>query len=351
MKTFLLLAGVLAAGEFAQLPSLRPLHESILSEPAGPKRQAALERLTRTAPRGADDLRWLFDLFMRLPDPEVRSAVVGSLDLIDPQSAQLEQGLLQYLRLPEPEARLFGIKGLARLKSAGAARAVRPIAERRMSAATPDELSLANDRNEWWVQVEALDAIAAIDGEKARPLIARQAEKAPRVARVLASRYWEKTLPQLSVWSRKDSRAAQLEEALKASVPYEDLRRTRAQMLAVVRDPKAQPDLRHQLALKAGLVSKPEEVAELLKEHEASQDETTRKFLAAALFASRDPQTVPFLKVYAAEHPDPRTRMGSLVQLLDMLPPAEAKTLLEAAAQSEKDAQNRADIQDLLRKL
>jgi hypothetical protein len=340
----LLLAGFLAAGEFSSPPSLRRLHAAALDAIRPEERAKVLVKLNGVPPSTLDDLRLLYDLYERFPSPADRSYVVSSLDALTPAAAPaLEAGFIEFLKMEEVGPRLFGLKGLSRLRSKAGAPVVRSLAKRKLQAADPAELVLPTERDEWWLTYEALDALAAIEGEKARSLVLSQAAKAARAARIHAFHYWEKTLPLLKTWKPE-----QRVEALRASVPVEDLKKTRAAMQAMVGDPKVSREVRHKLALHLGVIAGPEEVAQLLKDREAAQDPDTKLFLTSALYASRDPQTVPLIKQLAAEHPDPRTRVGSLLQLIDMLPPAEARALLETALKNDPDAENQDRIKDLL---
>lgn len=345
----LLLAGLLAASGFASPgfaspPSLRGLHAEALEAIRSEDRGRVLARLNGVAPRSLDDLRLLYDLYERFPAPADRGHVISSLDALTPDYAPvLEAGFIEFLKMEEVGPRLFGLKGLSRLRSKGGSALVRTLAKRKFRVADPAELALPTERDEWWLTYEALDALAAIEGDKARSLVASQAAKAPRAARIHAFHYWEKTLPLLKTW-----KPAQRAEALRANVPLEDLRKTRTAMQGMVDDKKVTREVRHKLALHLGAVAGPREVAQLLKDREAAADPDTKLFLTSALFASRDPQTVPLIKSMAAEHPDPRTRIGSLLQLMDMLPPAEGRALLEAAHKNDPDAENRERIKDLL---
>lgn len=344
MKTFLALAFLLRAGDFAAPPSLRGLHAEALEAIRPADRSKVLARLMNTAPASLDDLRLLYDLYERFPAPDDRRFVLLSLNALKPEAAPLlEPGLIEFLKMDEVGPRLFGLKGLRHLRSKAGASLVRSLAKRKFASPDPAQLALPTERDQWWLTYESLDALAAIEGEKARPLILSQAAKAPRVARLHAAHFWEKTLPLFRSW-KPELRA----EALRADVPVSELKKTRAAMQAIVGDPKMPREVRHKLALHLGSVAGPEEVAQLLKDRENAQDPDVKLFLTSALYASRDPQTIPLIKSLAADHPDPRTRIGSLLQLVDMLPPAEGKALLETAQKNDPDAENRERIKDLL---
>ena len=340
-----LLAVAALAVELVQPTPLRVRYENVLHAVSDAERTRALGELSQVAPQSLDDVRRLFDLFMRMPDPGVRSAVMASIERLTPASArQLEAGFAEYVKVSEPEARVFGMRGLARLKSPVGSAYIRDLAKGKFSKPTPEELELPSERDAWHVKFEALATLAAVEGPKAKSLVASHVERVPRVARIYAAHYWSDALAKLTQW-KPDQRA----EALRASVPFEDLKKTRAQMLAVVGNPKAPRDLRHELALKVGIVSEPAEVKQLLDEHAAAKDPDTKLFLLAALYATRDPQTVPLLREQALKNPDARTRLGTLVQLTDMLPPAESKRLLEEAAKTDPDPENKEEIVRLLK--
>lgn len=336
-----LLAAAVLALDAAQPPSLAQLHETVLHTTEPAERAQALETLAATPPTTLQDLRRLFDLFMRYPEPAVRNPVMSSLERLTPASARaLEMGFVEFLKVPEHEARLFGLRGLARLRSAAGSTLISELARAKFRKSSPEELELPSERDQWWITYEALNTLAAVAPAKARRLVASQAEKAPMVARIYAQHYWEDVLPKLAKWKPE-----QRGHALKANLSEEVVRKTRPKMLALVRDPKAPEDLRHRLAILVGLSSKPEEVAELLKEHEAGKD----LYILAALYASRDPQTVPLVRTVALQDPDPRRRMGSLVHLEDMLPPADFKALLIEAEKTDSDPENKEEIARLLK--
>lgn len=339
-------AGELPVGS----PDLRTLHDTVLESTSNKERALALRQLAQTAPRGLRDLPLLFDLFMRHPTPETRTAVLDCLALLGPESSHLEPGFLELIKLPEPEAVLLGIKGLARLKSQRAVPELRKIVKSRFKARNAADLPLPGERNEWWLRYEALSALADIEGPKAFSLVKSKIDETPAAARILASSYWEEALPLILSWSKKPETVERAHEALRASPATAVLRRTREPMLAALRDSKIDRETRHQLALKIGPTSQPEEVAQLLKEHAASSNPETKLMLLAALFSSRDPQTTPLLKEIAKSDGDPRTRIGSLIQLKDMLPAQEFRPLAEAMAKDDPDAENRELAASLLKK-
>jgi hypothetical protein len=339
------------AGEFsAGRPSLRALHDTVLESTDNNEKALALRQLSQTAPTSLRDLPMLFDLFMRHPTPQARAAVLDCVALLGPESSHLEPGFLEFVKLTEPEAVLLGIKGLARLKSQRAVPELRKIVKGRFKARNAADLPLPGERNEWWLRYEALSALADIEGPKAFSLVKSKIDETPAAARILASAYWEQALPLILSWSKDPETLERAHEALRSSPTAAVLRRTREPMLAALRNSKVDREVRHQLALRIGLTSEPEEVAQLLKEHAASADPETKLMLSAAIFASRDPQIVPLLKEHAKSNDDPRTRIGSLLQLKDMLPEQEFRPLAEAMAKDDPDAENREMAASLLKK-
>jgi hypothetical protein len=178
----------------------------------------------------------------------------------------------------------------------------------------------------------------------------RKAAEAPAVARLMAMYLWKESLPDIVKWA--GSRGAGKEiahEALTADISLSALRESRAEMLSILRDRKSDRELRHQLALKVGASSTPEEIDALLAEQASAKDPETRLTFSAALFASRSPKTVPWLKKVCTEDPDPKIRLGGLMQLRLLLPPAEVRPFLEAAAAKDPDPENRQSAGEMLK--
>jgi hypothetical protein len=275
---------------------------------------------------------------------------MSSVRHLGPNDSALEAAFMEYLKLPESEARFFGIEGAFRLRSLRALPLIEKMAERRFTVKSPGETPILSDKNIWSTQFEALSILAQWQGAQALPLLRSKAQEAPAVARLMAQFLWKDSFSQIVKWADAgDSAAEQAHEALTAEVPLSALRETRAQMLSVLRDPKAARELRHQLAIKVGRSSTPEEVDALLAEAEAAKDPETRLTLFAALSASRSPKTVPWLKKLSVEDPDPQIRLNSLMQLSLLLPPAEMRPLLEAAAIHDQDADNRQSASEMLK--
>lgn len=322
--------------------SLVSLHDQFVTTTDAEEKSRLLTRIARTAPSSSDDINALFDLFSRFADSLTRSAVMASLDRIPPSRLDLEGSFLFYLEDASPEAQLFGINGALRLRSQEALAAIRRIAKKRFSAASASEIELLSEKNVWWVQFEALSALAQMDTEASRSLLQKKSREAPQVAAIMAAHDWENVLPRIIGWSRGGRVEREMaRHALKAEVGTSALRKTRKTLLETVLNPESEHELRHQLALKLGLSSREEDVAELLAEHGRAADAKTRIFLEAAIFASRSGQAIPLLESYVRDNPDPISRAGALSQLKDISAPARYRTLLEWVRKNDPEAENR----------
>ena len=346
MKT--LLSVVLACAALGQMtapiapPSARELHVRFIETVDPAAKQNILNELARTPPATLYDAEALYDLFMRFPDDPVRKATLDSLQLMSPGAVDIEPLLLRCLKDEEPDSVLFGLKGALRLRPAAALPLIKKIANRKFRYKAVTDAPLMTERNAWWAQYEALAVLAQWQGAEALPLIRRKTGEAGGVAQLLGLFFWKESLPQIVEWTEGSSKnKARAYQALAAATPTPSLRATREAMLKLLRDPKADGELRHQVAVKIGLSSIPEEVSSLLKEYETTADDYAKKLFAAAAFASRDPQILPLLTRFAKEDPQPLVRAGARVQLKDMLPPADYRPLIEWAARNDPDPQNR----------
>lgn len=336
---------VLAAAAAAQFETVESLYRQFLVAADDAHKAEVLERLERTPPVSSREVAALHDIFSRYPDAAVRRSLMKSLAAIDPvRAAPFENLFLGYLQADESESVIFGINGALALRLEKALPVVEKIAKKKFPGKSPVELALMSDKNLWWVRYEALAALAQWRGAKVLPLLTAKAKEAPQAAGIMGTFFWEESLPQIVAWSggKADDRE-KARFAASAAAPADALRRARPRMLELLRDPKQDGDLRHQLALKIGGISDESEITELVREYEAVQDKDHRLFLAAAIFASRSRQGVGILKQFAHQSPDPRARAGALFQLRDMLPAAEYRQLLEWAAKNDPDAGNRED--------
>lgn len=352
MRTLIALIAVLHCPALAApTRGLTELHQTFLQELDPAKRVQALEEMSRATPKTTRDVQALFDLFSRFPTAQVRAAVMGSVSRIDPRSVgTLENAFMEYLREPEPESVLFGINGALRLRSSLALPIIHDIAKKSFQHKNPQDALVLSERNAWWTQYEALSALAQWEGVKVYALLKARSEQAPQVARIMGTFLWEKTLPQALSWAGGGATPRERGmQALKAPADVSSLRQTRPTLLAKVLDTKSDRDVRHELALKLGLCSTPEEIAGLLTEYDTAKDPDTRLMLSAALFTSRSPQVIPLLRRHVREAPEARTRMGALIQLIDMLGPEQARAELEWSAKNDPDEENRKDVAELLR--
>jgi hypothetical protein len=290
-----------------------------------------LQQISVTRPASAQDVSALFDLFSRNSDPGVRRKVMDSLALIDPSSPQLEPMFVTYLRQPEPETQLFGINGAFHLRSREALPLVRKIAERKFEAPDAAAISQLSARNAWWTQFEALSALAQWEGEKVLPLLRRKADESPAVARLLGRFFWAQTFKDLKAWAESpdDNVRQKAVEAAGAQIEPAEARATRDGMLDIVRDPKADEEVRHRLALKIGASSTDAEVENLVAEHDKTKDEKLKLLLVAAAAYSRSPKAVPLLVRYARDSSDEIIRKGARAELVDLVGEDKAKTLLD----------------------
>jgi hypothetical protein len=289
-----------------------------------------LQQIAVTRPVSAQDVSALFDLFSRNSDPNVRGQVMASLARIDPDSPQLEPLFITYLRQPEPETQLFGINGAFHLRSHDALPLVRKIAERKFEAADATAISLLSARNAWWTQYEALSALSQWEGEKALPLLRRKADESPAVARLLGRFFWKDTFKDLKAWAESpdDNVRKKAVEAAGAKIEPAEARATREGMLDIVRDPKADEEVRHRLALKVGASSTDAEVEALIAEHDKTKDEKLKLLLVAAAAYSRSQKAVPLLVRYARDSSDDVIRKGARMELVELVGEEQAATLL-----------------------
>ncbi len=345
----LLLAPLAAAQMTDPSPTgVKRLHDDFVETIEEAPRTGILERLARTQPVSPADVDALYDLFMRFPDPRARSAAISSLQLLNPSSPYLEPLFERYLDQPEPESKLFAIKGVLRLRDEHAYPVIRALAEKKFAQKDAAEVVMQGERNGWWVQYEALAALAQWRPEQALPLLVKKSAEAPAVARLIGTFLWAQGLPQISKWAAspapEDRERAQ--QALEAPAPTSALRQTRSAMLAAMRDSNAPQELRHQFAVKVGLSSTPSEIDDLLAEHAALKDDKSKLFFATALFATRDKKIVPILEDYAKSSQDANVRLGALIQLKDMLAPKDFRQVTDWVEKNDPDEVNRSAAAD-----
>jgi hypothetical protein len=327
------LAGAQSSGPVGSA-SVSLLKERFVEAVDEPTRIKLLNQIAVTRPVSAQDVSALFDMFSRFSDPGLRKRVMDSLAMIDPSSPQLEPMFLSYLRQPEPETQLFGINGAFRLRSREGLPLVRKIAERKFEAADASAITLLSQRNAWWTQYEALSALAQWEGDKVLPLLREKSNESAAVGRLLGRFFWRQTFPDLKAWS-ESSDANVREKAVQvagATIEPSEARATREGMLDIVRDPKADEEVRHRLALKVGLCSTDSEVEALVAEHDKTKDPTMRLLLMGAVgYAagySHSLKAVPLLVRYARDSDDAIMRKGARAELVDLVGEEQAKALL-----------------------
>lgn len=307
------------------------LAERFLETTSADKKTQLLGQIGKTAPRSGQDVANLLDLFTRYSDAFTRRSIMDSLARIGPGNPQLEPLFLTYLKQPEPDAQLFGVNGAFRLRSRPALPLIREIAERKLAAKEGSETGMLSERNGWWTQYEALSALAQWEPEKSYALVDAKTAESPKVAALLGRYYWKKTLPRLRGWSEsgKLGDAERASQASSAPIEMADARDTRASMLALLKDPKVDAEIRHQLALKVGLSSTEDEVEELIKEHDAAPNDGEKLYWATAVFITRSKKAVPLLVRYAQKTGEPVQSKGAYEQLKDTVGEAEAAALLD----------------------
>jgi hypothetical protein len=300
-------------------PTVSELADRVLSSTDEAVRARAVDEMSRTAPISAQDVAALYDIFSRFPNPSLRKSVMTSLALMPSDSPQLEPLFVMYLKQPEPSSQLFGINGAFRLRARQALPLIHKVAEQKLDANSTT--SVMRDRLLWNAKYEALSALAQWEGQKALPLLRKQAARNPQLGYLLGLFFWRQTLPDLPKWMNSSDPAIQQEalEAASAKIEVEEARATREPMLKMMRDPELDTELRHRLALKVGLSSTDDEVDALIREHDAAPDDTSREVWAAAVFASRSQRAVPLLVKYAKNARKQTFRDGVRIELVDLV--------------------------------
>ena len=325
-----LLAASLVRAQPVASASVSLLKERFIEATEEPVRLKLLDQISNTRPVSAQDVSALFDLFSRYSDPGLRKKVMDSLAQIDPSSPQLEPMFISYLNQPEPETQLFGINGVFHLRSRQGLPLVRKIAERKFQAADAASITLLSQRNAWWTQYEALSALAQWQPEKTLPLLREKAGESAAVGRLLGRFFWKQTVPDLKVWAQSTDENVREKavQAAGAQIETAEARATRDAMLDIVRDPKADEEVRHRLALKVGACSTDDEVAALIAEHDKATDDKMKLLLVGAVAYSHSAKAVPLLVRYARDSTDEIIRKGARAELVDLVGEEQAKTLL-----------------------
>ncbi len=307
------------------------------------EKEKILGQIARTPPATPIDVQYDFDLYMRYPQPMTRAAVMGSLSLLKAPNHELASVFLGYLSHKDPQILMFAIQGAFQLRSQQALPLIEKIAKSKFKFSSPEQATLPRDKQMWAAHYEALDALALWQGEKAFKLIVDRAEEAPSVARILAVRFWDKTIPLMVDWSKSGSAAkrAMADEAAATDISISVLEKSYDAMLAIVENNKLPNGLRHQLAIKVGICASEAQIKDLIQKYRTLTDDNERTMFETALFASRSHQVIPILVHYAKTNPDPVRRMNARLELKELMDPAQYRSFLKWVAKNDLDSENR----------
>jgi hypothetical protein len=327
----LLLALALSAPAFATeaLP-VSELKQRYVSAVERAEKDAALDQLAVTAPRGAGDVSALLDLFSRFSDARARRAALASLAL-SPVHSSLEPLALSSLDSSEPETVFFGVHVAEKTGTRAALDALRALASRKLGRSRGEDSALVTERGQWSAQYEALDVLAGLEGAKTLPLLRMRMAESPSVGAIIGRRFWASDWDELRrlAGSKRDAEREAAREAAASPIEPGDARVTRAGMLAAVADASLDKEFRHLVALKAGASSDDAEAEELARRHDAAPGQEERLLWAAALFASNRPAAAPLLARYAREDLDEGRRRNAREQLTRLVGGERAKALIE----------------------
>ncbi|HVC08539.1 MAG TPA: hypothetical protein VNH15_01195 [Elusimicrobiota bacterium] len=319
--------------------SLWQLHDDFVSSTNHADQVRLLSEISQIKPASPRDLSDLFDLFARYPQNATRAAAVASVNRLGPDDYAFAPMLRDYLAQPDPKTQFFAILAELRLRDPKALPLIEKMAAQKFSLKSAENTPFPGQQDAWWTQYEALNALAAWKGDAAFKLIKKQALHAPDVARILAAHFWPKALPLFVDWAHSDrqNRKDAAHQGLSADVPLSDLSPTRKTMLALALDPKQPDDVRHYLAIKAGLCSDDAQVADLVQKREKAPDPQTKLYLLGAIYASRNPRAIPLLEKDLKTNPDPEARRGALIELKEIMPPADYRPLALWTSQNDAD--------------
>ncbi len=317
------------------------------------EKEKILKQISQTAPATPIDVQYDFDLYMRYPQPLPRAAVMSSLSLLKGPNRELASVFLGYLSHKDPQILMFAIEGAFQLRSQRALPIIEKIAKSKFKFSGPEQATLLKDKQMWATHYEALDALALWEGDKAFKLIVKKAEQAPSVARILASRFWSKTLPLLVDWAKSNSAAkrAMGDEAAATEIPMSVMEKSYNQMLAIVENNRLPNNLRHQLAIKVGISASEDQIKDLIKKYQSLSDEDEKMMIETALFASRSHQVIPILVHYAKTNPDPIRRTNARLELKELMDPAQYRGFLEWVVKNDPDSENRKEASQELSSL
>src|SRR5882672_3293705 len=115
------------------------LHEQFVESVDEAQKTKIIERLAHTPPEGTRDIQALFDLFMRFSQTSVRDAALNSLEMTHFENPDLDVLLVHYLQQPEPEAKLFAIKGAVRVRDSQALSMIEALANKKFPYKSADD--------------------------------------------------------------------------------------------------------------------------------------------------------------------------------------------------------------------
>ncbi|HVA67238.1 MAG TPA: hypothetical protein VNK24_10000 [Elusimicrobiota bacterium] len=328
--------------------SLWQLHDDFVSSTDRAEQVRLLSAISQTKPASPRDLSDLFDLFARYPQNATRDAAVAAVNRLGPDDYDFAPMLRDYLAQPDPKTQFFAILAELRLRDPKSLPLVEKLAAQKFSVKSAQNTPFPGQQDAWWTQYEALDALATWQGDAAFKLVKKQALSAPDVARILAAHFWPKALPLLVGWAHSDrqNRKDAAHQGLSADVPLSDLRSTREAMLALTLDPKEPGDVRHYMAIKAGLCSDDAQVAALVQKRQNAKDAQTKLYLLGAIYASRNPRAIPLLEEDLKANPDPEARRGALIELKELMTAADYRPLAIWTSQNDADPSLRDFAQD-----
>ncbi len=322
--------------------TLLDLHDSFVSATTDRARVEILDEISASTPTSLADVSAIYDLFMRYRNPHVFAAALKSLSLMRPGGRQ-GAVFVDDMRDNDPLAVFFGIKGALILRYPPALPVIEKIAGRRFAYPNPVKAAVPTDKNQWWVQYEALVALAQWQGKKAWPLLMKKAREAPRVARIMARYFWRDSFHLFRGWANSwfANRRRMAAEGFSGYVPCRELRETWPGLLRLFRSRRIPKDIQASIAVKIGGCATDEELLPFEKEYRSSKDPVQRLLDADVLFSAMRPAVVPFLEDYLKTNPDPDQRAAALSELADMLSPQKFMKLLEWVSVNDPDPDNR----------
>jgi hypothetical protein len=322
--------------------TLLDLHDRFVSATTDRERAQILDQISVSTPSSLADVSSIYDLFMRYRNPYVFSAALKSLSLTRP-GGRLGASFVDDMKDADPLAVFFGIKGSLILRYPPALPVIEGIANRRFAYPDPVKAVVPTDKNQWWVQYEALVALAEWQGMKAWPLLMKKTREAPRVARIMARYFWRDSFRLFSGWTTSwfASRRRIAAEGFSGYVPCRELRETWPGLLKLFRSPRIPKSVQASIAVKIGGCATDAELPPFEKEYRLSKDPVQRLLDADILFSARRPAVVPFLEDYAKTNPDPDQRAAAVSELAELVSPKKFMELLQWVSANDHDPDNR----------